>query len=1157
MPSRVAHQPSPLANPGADPEPEPEAESSSPDRFSLLAKLRRPSGDAIADHGPGQSALGQSALGASREKAKSEQVATEPQPDAPSPIRALLPPPLKDSAPNKPETPPTAAMPAFTPNTLSDAASDVAQDPLNISPGLASFGPTPLRASVDSGTPTKGLAPRAPVANAAGATHGDADVAPDNPMPIGSRPPAPVATAPSAPDAVPQKDISSTEPFTPALVTNDTLLKPTAPEKRFSAASVGLGKHTERPELPAGLKPRKRMLAVGDSDIPPPDPKQDPFRKQRESWEGSKGWEELNEIAREEDEERQALSGSGFLDDAVGEDEQAIPRDLDVDLASGFAGSVETALRHQDKKAKPSKFSRILDPIIRVCTGAATFVIVLGVALGGVASGLLPAGLVGIVGAVILGLLLAIKIRDDRRDRRRVADLEAEVRDRDLQGTEDDEGVDKDHPASLKASELDSEPVDGDLDDKSTDIVDDPADDPMVDPLDDPATVTPGDDDPMMAAAIEKVNDENWELLETLDRYRNLIDHHRDIIYRLDNEGRVTFVNDAFTVAFGKSLDDIRNTPFRPTIVTDAEAAGSAELAEDGHLAGDLLVETSHGRRWVEWETIPIRDGDGDAFQVIGRDVTARRAAEQSLADARQEAEAANDAKGKFLATMSHEIRTPLNGIMGMANLLRSTALTPEQETYAKAIETSGETLMTLINDILDFSKIEAGHVDLVDEAVGIRQMIQDVVELLAPKAHDKGLEIAWRVAPDFPDQVATDGHRLQQILLNLAGNAVKFTEAGGVYLEAKRDGENRFAIAVTDTGVGLSEAEAEKIFEEFEQGEGGLSRKHGGTGLGLAITRRLAEAMGGSIKVESAKGEGATFTLVLPLKAVTEDTVGGTHEMESADIRPLAGKRLLISSGAPLDGDVLSQLTADMGASLQSVDDLSELPVAVASVKPHALLCDGEMVSRVPQAVLDALDGDGARRVVLIRPEDRGRIDDFRRQGFDSYLIRPVRPDTLRRILAGEIDGDELPATENKAPELAEPEDKTKLKILLAEDNDINALLTQTLLTRSGHDVTLVTDGNAAVSAFGSDNGDDAVYDLVLMDIHMPGKDGLSATREIRATEKGRNIPIIALTANAFAEDKRACREAGMNDHLTKPLDPRALSSAVARWCLPEEAEA
>ncbi|MEM9204728.1 MAG: ATP-binding protein [Pseudomonadota bacterium] len=903
----------------------------------------------------------------------------------------------------------------------------------------------------------------------------------------------------------------------------------------------------------ASIAPRLNSAPIAkaerpeDREITPPPEHLDPFRNQRSEWAGSSKWNDLDaEIAKDEA-ARAATRGQG---QTVDDDE----KDVSVEVPDPVAlQKTDAELDAEIGEQKSGSFHK--KALI-----AAAVAGVLAAAIGLMALGVIPAHFVILAGTAALLMIAASFFWSKLKARRAKRKTDDQIRNATLSGDvpeiEEPESllITEARPSSIENDEP-VEPESARAEEQDVQIEKPAATDEDLPVAPAPprpvSSDEPRENESNVEAELEAAHDDNWQLRETLDHYRALLDHHRDVIYRTDEKGRVTFANEAFVTLFGHSSDFVKGKIFRPKIlqvVGNARVGGTKQSPDlmPAFLSGDMLIATTNGNRWFEWDTIPIKDSDAVAFQIIGRDVTARRAAEQSLANARAQAEGANEAKSKFLATMSHEIRTPLNGILGMTKLLSSTELSPEQQTYAKAIESSGSSLLTLINDILDFSKIEAGHMDLVDDPVDLRDLIQNVVELLAVRAHDKGLEIAWRVAPEMPKLIKSDPQRLRQVLLNLAGNAVKFTEAGGVYIEARPISADRFEMRVTDTGPGLAPDDMEQIFQEFEQGEGGLSRRHGGTGLGLAISKRVVHALDGTIDVESTKGEGATFTVHLPMSAITEAADAKPDETV-ADARPLAGRRILILTNSEIEAQTIASMAKDMGADAECLSDLERLEQVVATSKPHAILCDAQKAGDLSADRVRGIKTDLARVIVLITPEERARLRDFQARAFDGYLIRPLRPETLHRVVTGEVKGQaaEVPPVAEEAPMPIEPE---RLKILLVEDNDINALLTQTLLKREGHDVTLVTDGNAAVAAF--DDGNEDRFDLVLMDVHMPGKDGITATRQIRETGKGRAIPIIALTANAFPEDRRACKEAGMNDHLTKPLDPTALTRTIDRWC-------
>ena len=405
---------------------------------------------------------------------------------------------------------------------------------------------------------------------------------------------------------------------------------------------------------------------------------------------------------------------------------------------------------------------------------------------------------------------------------------------------------------------------------------------------------------------IEHLKDAQWELNESEFRYRDLLDAQDDVILRRDAQGRLTFVNQAFSQVFGIDVDEVLGKPFRP-LVHEGESPESAIFEHDKRRTYTQRIETAHGARWYAWEEqlIPAGQGHAQQYQAIGRDTTAERQAQAELSEARDAAQAASRAKSRFLAVMSHEIRTPMNGILGMTSLLEETEMTPEQETYTRAVGQSAKTLLGIIDEILDFSKIEAGKLDLRQVSFSLDEAVQGVVELLAPRAHDKGLEIAWTIAPSLPRVVVGDDTRLRQILMNLIGNAIKFTDRGGITIAVdagtpENPGIDGVAltIAVTDTGIGIAPGALANIFSEFEQADPSMTRRHAGTGLGLAISRHLAEAMGGGIAAQSQLGAGSTFTLRLVLEASRQTgTIGQALE-------PLrSAKRVLLMLEESIEG--------------------------------------------------------------------------------------------------------------------------------------------------------------------------------------------------------------------------------------------------------------
>jgi signal transduction histidine kinase/CheY-like chemotaxis protein len=566
--------------------------------------------------------------------------------------------------------------------------------------------------------------------------------------------------------------------------------------------------------------------------------------------------------------------------------------------------------------------------------------------------------------------------------------------------------------------------------------------------------------------------------------------------------------------------------------------AGQACVRYDQH------VRTAYGWRWIAWEDFAVRDQRGTLVEVqsVGRDVTERKALADALAEARDKAEAANRAKSGFLATMSHEIRTPMSGVLGMARLLLETELHADQRTYAEAISESGESLLALIGEILDFSKIESGTLSLQDDEVALRQLVEGVVELAAPRAHDKNIELVAVLDAQLPQVIRADSVRLRQILTNLVGNAVKFTERGGVRVQARLVEANDRQVLrfdVRDTGVGVPIAKRDAIFNEFVQADATHARKFGGTGLGLAISRRLVDAMGGEIGIESVTGGGSQFWFTVPAVIVRPACESGDLPLKGMNIAVITRNRVLRAGLAEQIAAAGGNLVARSGKNAK---------------RPDLLLVDaGTGAEPKPRAAPDP----AIATFVLVAAGARQSVPKLLAKGFSGYLVKPVRQPSLVDQFAGRAvvptapdgqpqwPGAPAPAAQS-LPVSPDPAHRAPrgLKILLAEDNPINALLTRELLRRREHMVTEVISGEGAVKAM-----ETGIFDIVLTDIHMPGMDGIEATQAIRASEtaNGRaRTPIIALTADALETGMRACKDAGMDGFLTKPIDPAQLDEML-----------
>jgi len=641
-----------------------------------------------------------------------------------------------------------------------------------------------------------------------------------------------------------------------------------------------------------------------------------------------------------------------------------------------------------------------------------------------------------------------------------------------------------------------------------------------------------------LEADIERLQDRTFLLAESEERYRSLIEAQRDIIVQRNQAGLITFANEAFARLAGQPRENLIGSPLTLEVIE----RGEQRIRADGARQVDEAIRTSAGVRWLSWvETvIPGRDASPEIVRA-GRDVTDRVAVQRTLEEARARAEAANDAKSRFLATVSHEFRTPLNGILGMTDLLADTPLTPEQSTYVEAVRTSGEALLSLIDGILDFSKIEAGRMDLALEPFDLQALVEGVVELLAPKGQGKGIEIASFVAGDVPRRVLGDVDRLRQVLVNLAGNAVKFTEAGGVGVAVTKEPDGGVLIAIEDTGVGLEMDRVPALFEEFEQGDATPSRRYGGTGLGLAITRRIVERMGGSIAVESEMGKGSAFRVRLPL--APDPTAAGPPEPSG-----LSGKRAVILARSPFEAPFLARRLAAAGAEVARVETPDAALASLAETRCDILIVDGAYGDDTVRAVADAAQAAGAeRRLVLLSPFERRDFGSPGAAGVDGYLVKPVRAGSLWRL----IDASAPKSRPERAAAAPRPgPGPQRPRVLLAEDNEINALLALKSLEKLGAVADWARDGREAVALAEASFADAGrTYDVVLMDIRMPELDGLEATRRIRALEQTLGRPrcrIVALTANALTEDETAAREAGLDGFVPKPLRIEALQAIL-----------
>ena len=606
-----------------------------------------------------------------------------------------------------------------------------------------------------------------------------------------------------------------------------------------------------------------------------------------------------------------------------------------------------------------------------------------------------------------------------------------------------------------------------------------------------------------LAERLETIEDHSWEVRESEEVHRSVAETFGDIVFHRDRSGDVVYANENFQKLFGNQTE----------LPEFSEAA-------DGLRARELLIETRKGGRWFQWVDLKVRDTEtGESIdRSIARDITRQKRDAQKLNTARRAAEKANETKSRFLATVSHELRTPLNGVIGMSHLLKDEELQPAQREYADAIERSGKALLSMVNDLLDSARIEAGHCDVQHSDTNIRALVEEVAELLAFKARGKGLDVATFVDNRIPETISVDSEKLRQVLLNLLGNAVKFTHTGGVAILVSPC-KVGLRFDVVDSGEGLSKQECSSVFDEFVRGQSNRKDAEESTGLGLSICRKLVELMGGEIGVESRKGKGSNFIFTLPARIEC-------LERQSSEKRERVG---LLCADTPARS-ALAGTIAQAGHQTVLAEGAEKLLRLHGHKALDRVVADREILG-TGQSEANLLGEINVPVCILGNAGSASKTAGLSPEITTNWLTWPVRQNTLLALLDQTIAHSETQRSEN--PQTHGPK---SLSILFAEDEPINAVMLSKMLGKLGHDVTHVENGREVLEELSSRAGE---FDVLFLDLQMPELDGLTTLKCIRSNPDHAGLPVFMLSADGRSETQQNLSDAGADKFLIKPYDP------------------